>query len=94
MAEVLNEDQIEARMKSVPTWELQDNAIEQVFEFEDFAESIQFVNDVAEIAEEEAHHPDIDIRWNKVKLVLSTHSAGGLTASDFALAQRIDSLLD
>jgi len=55
------------------------------FEFDDFTDAIDFVNSVAEVAEEEEHHPDIDIRFNKVRLVLSTHSKGGLTDLDFAL---------
>ena len=59
---------------------------------DDFADAIDFVNAVAEVAEDEEHHPDIDIRYNKVRLVLSTHSKGGLTELDFGLAERIDTL--
>jgi len=55
-------------------------------------EAIDFVNKVAQEAEKMDHHPDIDIRWNKVKLVLSTHSAGGLTNNDFMLATKVDKL--
>ena len=58
----------------------------------DFVEAMGFVNEVAGLAEAANHHPDIDIRWNTVTLHLSTHSAGGLTAKDLALAQQIDGL--
>jgi 4a-hydroxytetrahydrobiopterin dehydratase len=58
----------------------------------DFAEAMGFVNEVAGLSEAANHHPDIDIRWNTVTLRLSTHSAGGLTAKDLALAEQIDGL--
>jgi 4a-hydroxytetrahydrobiopterin dehydratase len=58
----------------------------------DFAGALAFVNAVGQRAEAAGHHPDIDIRWNKVTLRLSTHSAGGLTAADLALAEEIDGL--
>ena len=60
--------------------------------WEDFPEAMKFVNAVAEIAEQAQHHPDIDIRWNKVTLALTTHDAGGLTEKDFALARACDEL--
>lgn len=58
----------------------------------DFADALAYVNVVGAMAEEANHHPDIDIRWNKVTLRLSTHSAGGITAADLELAHRIDSI--
>jgi len=79
-------------MKRIPEWETDGKAIERTFEFDDFGQAIDFVNAVADIAEEEGHHPDIDIRWNKVRLVLSTHSEGGLTELDFDLAAKVDTL--
>ena len=81
-------------MKQIPEWETDQKAIERTFEFDDFAQAIDFVNAVAEIAEEEEHHPDIDIRWNRVRLALSTHSEGGLTALDFQVARKIDTLAE
>jgi len=81
-------------MKKVPEWELEEKAISRQFEFDDFTAAIDFVNAVAEIAEELDHHPDIDVRWNKVKLTLATHSKGGLTPFDFETAERIDTLED
>ncbi|MBI1952848.1 MAG: 4a-hydroxytetrahydrobiopterin dehydratase [Candidatus Omnitrophica bacterium] len=77
-------------MDSVPGWELKDGAIVKLYKFKDFQEALTFVNRVGALAEEADHHPDIDIRWNKVTLRLSTHSAGGLTDKDFALARAID----
>jgi len=91
MADLMKADELKARMKKVPEWELEKKHIERTFEFDDFADTIDFVNAVAEVAEDEEHHPDIDIRYNKVRLVLS-HSKGGLTELDFALAERIDTL--
>ena len=92
MADLLKADAAKARLKKIPEWELEKKHIERTFEFDDFSESIDFVNGVAEVAEDEEHHPDIDIRYNKVRLVLSTHSKGGLTELDFNLAERIDTL--
>src|SRR5207248_1204291 len=92
MAELIKPGDLKDRLKKIPEWELEKKHIERTFEFDDFSDSIDFVNAVAEVAEEEEHHPDIDIRYNKVRLVLSTHSKGGLTELDFALAERIDTL--
>src|SRR6059058_4166652 len=86
MADLIKADEAKMRLKKVPEWELEKKHIERTFEFDDFTDAIDFVNAVAEVAEEEEHHPDIDIRFNKVRLVLSTHSNGGLTDLDFALA--------
>ncbi len=94
MAELLNTQDIKDRLKKLPEWELDKKTIERLFEFDDFSQAIEFVNGVAEIAEEEDHHPDIDIRYNKVRLALSTHSEGGLTDLDFELAEKIDTLVD
>jgi len=81
-------------MKRIPEWETDEKKLERTFEFDDFSSAIDFVNAVAEIAEEEDHHPDIDIRWNKVHLTLATHSEGGLTDLDFQLAVKIDTLAE
>jgi 4a-hydroxytetrahydrobiopterin dehydratase len=94
MADLLKAEELKTRLKKIPEWELEKKHIERTFEFDDFSDSIDFVNSVSEVAEEEEHHPDIDIRYNKVKLVLSTHSKGGLTELDFALAERIDTLAE
>ncbi|MDP2885748.1 MAG: 4a-hydroxytetrahydrobiopterin dehydratase [Ignavibacteria bacterium] len=71
---------------------MQKSQIRKLIEFADFVHAMAFVNSVALLAEKFNHHPDIDIRWNKVHLALSTHSAGGLTELDFRLAKAIDEL--
>jgi 4a-hydroxytetrahydrobiopterin dehydratase len=92
MAEVLNEDEIGARLKRL-AWEQEGDEIVREWRFDDFGEAIAFVNRVAEVAEEANHHPDILVHgWNKVKLSLTNHSAGGLTEVDFAMAGRFDAL--
>jgi len=74
-------------------WRQEGDALVRDFKFEDFAGAMAFVNRVAEIAEQRNHHPDILIHgWNNVRLTLSTHSEGGMTDSDHALAEQIDSL--
>ena len=89
---LLKEDQIAIELKRLDGWSLGGNEIHKTCEFEDFVRAMKFVNSVAVIAEKFNHHPDIDIRWNKVHLMLSTHSAGGLTLLDFTLARAIDEL--
>lgn len=88
----LTDSEIKQSLKSVPQWKLDGKAIARTFEFGNFVESVEFVNEVTEIAEDFDHHPDVDIRWNKVTLHLSTHSKGGLTAKDFDVAQRVDEI--
>lgn len=81
-------------MKRIPEWETDKKSVERTFEFDDFTQAIDFVNAVAEIAEDEDHHPDMDVRWNKVRIILSTHSEGGLTDLDFHVAEKIDTLAE
>jgi len=90
--EKLTSSQIKTELASVPDWKQQGDSITRTFQFKDFPGAIKFVNAAAEPAEKDYHHPDIDIRWNKVTLVLSTHDAGGLTEKDFALAKKFDRL--
>jgi 4a-hydroxytetrahydrobiopterin dehydratase len=90
VADLLDDEEIEQRLDELGDWEREGNEIQKVFEFDDFAAAIEFVNDVAKLAERYDHHPDIDIRWNKVRLALSTHAEGGLTARDFDLAGDIE----
>ena len=66
--------------------------IEKEYRFKDFAEALAFVNRLGEAAEAQGHHPDVFLTWGRVKVTLSTHSAGGLTASDFKLAARADAV--
>jgi 4a-hydroxytetrahydrobiopterin dehydratase len=92
MAALLEPQAVQQLLEEVPQWRLQGDSIERQFKFPDFVGAIEFVNKVAKESESMDHHPDIDIRWNKVRLVLATHSAGGLTDLDFTLAQKIDRL--
>ncbi|MEK7748604.1 MAG: 4a-hydroxytetrahydrobiopterin dehydratase, partial [Bacteroidota bacterium] len=85
MATLLQEKEISSLLKELKGWTRADKEIQRVCEFKDFVHAMGFVNSVALLAEKMNHHPDIDIRWNKVTLVLSTHSAGGLTSNDFNL---------
>jgi 4a-hydroxytetrahydrobiopterin dehydratase len=94
MSDILDDNEIQSRLKKIPEWELTDGRIERMFEFDEFSEAIDFVNAVAEIAEDAGHHPDIDIRYNKVLLSLVTHSKNGLTENDFLVAEKLDTLED
>ena len=92
MSELLDEDEIDALLRDLPGWEREGEAITKRFDRRDFAGSVEFVRRIAEPAEAMNHHPDLAIAWNEVRVSLSTHSAGGLTARDFELARRIDQL--
>jgi 4a-hydroxytetrahydrobiopterin dehydratase len=92
MAELLSDDEIRERTDA-SEWRRDGDEIVREWKFKDFAEAIEFVNRVAQAAEEANHHPDILVHsWNKVRLSLSNHSAGGLTAVDFEMAERFDGL--
>ena len=92
----LTDDQIAERLKAIPEWSLSSGSsgqsITRAFEAPSFLEGIAFVQGVAEIAESRDHHPDIDIRYSRVTLTLSTHDKGGLTGWDFDVAEAVDSL--
>ena len=94
MGNLLNNQDIKDWLKKLPEWDLDKKHIERFFEFDDFTQAMDFVNSIAEIAEEEDHHPEIDIRYNKVRVALSTHSEGGLTELDFEVAEKIDTLVE
>ena len=79
--------------RDVPGWSLADGRIERELRFPDFEQAMAFVNKVAGIAQQEDHHPDILISYNKVRLVLSTHKIGGLSRNDFIVAAKIDRLV-
>jgi len=85
----LDENQIRERLAKVPGWQRRGEAITRTWSFADFREAMAFVTRVALAAEAANHHPDIDIRYSKVTLTLTTHDASGLTAKDFALAESI-----
>lgn len=89
---LLEDAQIAQFLDGSPEWERDGDSIVRTFQLGDFAEAMGFVTSVALRAERTNHHPDIDIRWNKVTLRLSTHSEGGLTEKDTDLAARFDQL--
>ena len=91
MTRLLTAAEITDRLRDLPDWRTVNDgkAITATFKFADFKSALNFVNLVGDQAEELNHHPDVDIRWNKVILTLSTHSEGGLTERDFELAPRI-----
>ena len=88
--ERLEQDAVTQALADLEDWQLEGDAITKTYRFHDFVASVDFVNAVAEAAEGMQHHPDIDIRYNKVTLTLSTHEAGGLTRNDFDLAREAD----
>jgi 4a-hydroxytetrahydrobiopterin dehydratase len=90
--ERLDDDQIDARLAELEGWERDGDAIVKEYELEDFVGAVRFVDGIVEPAEDMGHHPDLSISWNKVRVSITTHAAGGLTANDFELAKRIDAL--
>ena len=92
MAEVLGQDEITAKLEG-SDWRQEGKEIVRDWEFENFQQAIDFVNRVAEVAEEANHHPDLLVHdWNKVRLSLTDHHSGGLTDADFQMAGRIDGI--
>ena len=94
MADAYSESEIQSKLGELKDWTRNDDAIERTFRFTAFMEGIEFVNRLARAAEEADHHPDIDIRYTRVKLALTTHSAGGLTELDFDMAAQADQLVE
>lgn len=92
MAELLSDEDIQARLEG-GSWQRDGDQIVRDWKFKDFAQAMAFVNRVADAAEEANHHPDILVHgWNKVRLSLTNHAAGGLTEPDFEMAKRFDEL--
>jgi 4a-hydroxytetrahydrobiopterin dehydratase len=93
MADLLSDSEIDERLAAVEGWRRDGDEIVREWELEDFAAAMRFANQVADAAEAANHHPDILIHgWNKVRLSITNHSAGGLTAADFELAKTVDDL--
>jgi 4a-hydroxytetrahydrobiopterin dehydratase len=88
----LTADELRRRLADLPRWQGDPTALQRSVDAPDFPTAIRLVDDVAVVAEEMDHHPDIDIRWRTVTFVLSTHSAGGVTDLDLTLAERISAL--
>lgn len=89
---VLSDEQVSERLAGLDDWSLQGDSIVHVETLADFKAAILYVGAVAYLAEAANHHPDVTVQWNKVTLTLSTHSAGGLTGNDFAMAEQISRL--
>jgi 4a-hydroxytetrahydrobiopterin dehydratase len=87
--EKLSEDDLRSLLSELPDWRLEQERLVRHWKFKDFVEAMAFVNRVAEVAEAAGHHPDIDIRYNRVQLALVSHDAGGITARDAAMARRL-----
>ena len=92
MRQKLSDLEIQRALGGLPGWSRRGDTLTKTFTFDKFAEGIAFVGRVAKAADQIDHHPDIDIRYTKVSLVLSTHDAGGITQSDLTLAAQIEEL--
>ena len=90
--DLLSDEQITAALAGLTGWTRSGDSITTTVELADFRAAILYTGAVAYLAEAANHHPDVLIQWNKVTLTLSTHSAGGLTSADMALAERINAL--
>ena len=88
----LEESKVNELLKEIPTWQLKDGHLYKKFKFKNFVESMKFVNKIADIAENEGHHPDFCVHYNKVEIELFTHAIKGLSENDFILAAKIDEI--
>jgi 4a-hydroxytetrahydrobiopterin dehydratase len=86
----LHSKEIKLHLQAVPHWSKRAQTILRTFKFEEFLKGIDFVNRIAAKAQKMNHHPDIDVRYDKVTLTLSTHDEGGITEKDFSLAKQCD----
>ena len=89
----LTESEVTSQQHLLDSWQVENGELVRTFTFADFRAALAFVNQVGELAETAGHHPDIDIRYNRVHLALVTHDAGGLTNHDFDLASKADKLV-
>lgn len=90
MADTLTIEELGTQLASLAGWSVDGNAITKMFTFDDFKAAVKFFNQVAAVAQQRDHHPDIEVRYDRVKISLSTHSAGGVTKQDIGLAKLID----
>jgi 4a-hydroxytetrahydrobiopterin dehydratase len=88
----LSSEDANRHLRALPDWKIESGGLVRTFKFKDFRAALAFVNRVGELAEKAGHHPDIDIRYNQVRLGLVTHDQGGLTAKDFELAAGAEKL--
>ncbi|MBB2911173.1 4a-hydroxytetrahydrobiopterin dehydratase [Streptosporangium becharense] len=90
--DLLDDSAVEQKLAAVPEWRREGDEIRRTITASDFPTAIRIVDEIAVEAEKLNHHPDIDIRWRRLHLALTTHDAGGLTEMDFRLASRIDEI--
>ena len=93
MRQKLSDLEIQRALGGLPGWSRRGETLVKTYTFDRFADGISFVGRVARVADEMDHHPDIDIRYTKVTMTLSTHDAGGITQNDLDLAQRIEKVI-
>jgi 4a-hydroxytetrahydrobiopterin dehydratase len=89
----LSLEQAQSMLAALPEWQINSGELVRTYKFADFVAALGFVNRVGQLAEKAGHHPDIDIRYNKVRLALVTHDDGGLTSKDFDLAAQADKVV-
>ncbi|MDO9485575.1 MAG: 4a-hydroxytetrahydrobiopterin dehydratase [Actinomycetota bacterium] len=89
---LLSDEEIASRLSTRPQWFLERGQLTRTAEAKDFPTVMQWVDAIAEVAEEMDHHPDIDVRWTKLRVSVKTHDKDGLTILDFALADRVDQI--
>ena len=85
----LTDSEISERLRSLDGWEVRDSRLVKSFKFKDFMSAVQFVDEIAPIADAQGHHPDLQVGWGKVVVELTSHDAGGLTEKDFEVAARL-----
>ena len=90
----LSDDEIRDGLAQLPGWTRSGDEIVKEYELPTFPAAIDFVVRIADLAEAANHHPDLDIRYRKVRVALSTHDAGGLTAKDLSLAEQIEQVVE
>ena len=90
----LEESKVNELLKEIPTWTLKNEHLCKKFKFKNFLDAMKFVNSVAEIAEQEQHHPDFCVHYNKIEIELFTHAIKGLSENDFIVAAKIDKVLN
>ncbi len=88
----LNPDQVRNYLTQVRDWKLQEDKIQKLFKFKNFVEAMKFINQMADIAESEGHHPDFSVHYNQVDVTIWTHAIHGLSENDFILAAKIDAV--
>jgi 4a-hydroxytetrahydrobiopterin dehydratase len=89
---LLEDSEIESKLADLDAWSRDGDAITKTFERGDFVGSVKFVDSLVNPAEAMNHHPDLELSWDKVKVTITNHAEGGLTANDFELAGKIDAL--